>query len=242
MTCLKRRPTVENNEQIPLKLQTEAMGLRQKLATAFGLLIILLMLLSIYMVTWFEWDAGLERAKADGQILGRIIATGMAESLARNNFQGIEFALNQYAKMGVLRYCVIISRFGKIIAGTDRGLNGKYLSDQWSIDSLSAQDMTVRRAAYRGEQVYDTAVPIVIGAERFGSIRLGFPLQSEFESIRKLLIFNLCLGLVFLLIALFVAFSLSHAVTGRIEELASEVREEILKNGDTDRSGPTNSV
>jgi len=233
---------VENKEQMPTRLQTEALGLRQKLAAAFGLLIILLMLLSIYMITWFEWDAGLERAQIEGQMLGRVIATGMAESLARNNFQGIEFALKQYAKMGVLRYCVIVSRYGKIIAGTDSGLNGKYLSDQWSIDSLSAQDMAVRRAAYRGEQVYDTAVPIIIGSERFGSIRLGFPLQSEFENIRKLLIFNLCLGLVFLLLAFFVAFSLSHAVTGRIEELASEVREEILKNGGTGKSDPPGSV
>lgn len=213
-----------NGSPMPAALQQEALGLRQKLAAAFGLLIILLMLLSIYVITWFEWDTGLDRARAEGQMLGRVIAVGMAEQLARNNFQGIEFALKEYAKFGLLRYCVIVSKTGKIIAGTDSGLNGRFLHDDWSIDSLTSGEPMVRRASYRGELVYDTAVPIIIGAERFGSIRLGFPLQAEIENIRKLLLFNLCLGLVFLLIALFVAYSLSHAVTGRLEELASEIR------------------
>lgn len=228
---------MENNGQTTVQMQTEALGIRRKLAAAFGLLIILLMLLSIYIITWIEWDAGLERAKTDGELLGKIIAIGMAEQLARNNFQGIEFALKQYAGMGVLRYCVITSKTGKIIAGTDSGLNGKYLTDKWSLDSMTAPELMVRRASYRGEQVYETAVPIVIGAERFGSIRLGFPLQEEFENIRKLLVFNFCLGLAFLLIALFVAFSLSHAVTGRIEELASEVRAEIQKESANGQAG-----
>lgn len=210
-------------------MQTDALGIRQKLAAAFCLLIVLLMLMSIYVITLVERDSGLERAKAEGQLLGNIIAIGMAEQLARNNLQGTEFALQQYAGMGVLLYCVITSKTGKIIAGTDSSLNGKYLTDKWSYDSMTAPDLMMRRVLYRGEQIYETAVPIVIGAERFGSIRLGFPLQQEFENIRKLLVFNLCLGLAFLLIALFMAFSLSYAMTGHIEELAAESQVEIRK-------------
>ncbi|MBP7633707.1 hypothetical protein KBA41_06030 [Candidatus Ozemobacteraceae bacterium] len=228
---------MENNGQSTVQMQTEAREIRQKLAAAFGLLIILLMLLSIYIITWVEWDAGLERAKGEGQMLGKVIAVGMAEQLARNNFQGIEFALREYAGMGLLRYCVITSKTGKIIAGTDSGLNGKYLNDTWSFESLSATDLMMRHALYRGEQIYEAAVPIIIGEERFGSIRLGFPLQREFENIRKLLILNFCLGLAFLLIALFVAFSLSYAVTGRIEELAVEARGENRKEDANGQAG-----
>lgn len=228
---------MENNGQSATQMQTEAREIRQKLAAAFGLLIILLMLLSIYIITWVEWDAGLERAKEEGRMLGKVIAIGMAEQLARNNFQGIEFALREYAGMGLLRYCVITSKTGKIIAGTDSGLNGKYLNDKWSFESLTATDLMMRRASYRGEQIYEAAVPIIIGEERFGSIRLGFPLLREFENIRKLLILNFCLGLAFLLIALFVAFSLSHAVAGRIEELASEVRGDVRKEDANGQAG-----
>ncbi len=190
-----------------------------KLTLLLSLTTSLVILIAVFLVTWQEKRASLDRAKESGLLLGRMIAITMGEEIVRGNFQGLEFLLGEFRKLEGIRFCAIVWRQGKIIAATKDGITGKFFADPWSQEAAGSSDVEVRRALFKGEQVYDTSVPIIIGGTRYGTVRLGFPLSPAQNHIRELLLFNLSLGLIAILVSVFIAYSISKAFVGPLQEL-----------------------
>ena len=177
------------------------------------------MLATVYLITLQEKHASYSRAQDSGIVMGNVISLGMGEDIIRKNFQGVSFAMREFTKRNLLSYCALLSNEGKIISGTDPKLTGKYLSDAWSRTMLASNKIRIRRAFHAGEMVYDTAVPILIGDTRYGVLRMGFPMRKEQKYIKQLLIYNLSLGLLFIVIGVFVAYNLSSTFLSPIRSL-----------------------
>jgi len=207
-----------------------SIGFRQKIAITFTLLIIFIMLISVYLVTFQIKRASLGSAEESGRLLGRMIALSMGEDIVRGNFQGIDYALKEFVKLNKIEYCLILDNHGKIISSTHPAIHGKYFADGWSRSTLFSTDLTIRRAANAGRPVYDTSVPIVIGGKSYGIIRAGFTIDEEFSHIRNLLIYNLSLGVILILIGIFIAYGISSTLLSPLNAILNSI--ESISHGD----------
>lgn len=196
-----------------------SLGIRQKLALTFALTIFLIMLVTVYLITVQEKDASLTRATENGLMLGSLLAKTMGEDIVRADYRTLDNTLKDFTQHHSVKYCAILSNTGRIIATTNPDNRGKFASDGWTLAALARRDISIRRARYADELVYDAAIPVIIADYQYGSIRFGFSLAREYEHIRKALLYNLGLGLFFIFIAIILAYSLSSSFLWPISNL-----------------------
>jgi uncharacterized membrane protein affecting hemolysin expression len=216
-----------------------SLNFRQKIAVTLTLLITFIMLISVYLVTIQVKKSSLSKAEETGRMLGKMIALSMGEDIVRGNFQGIDYALKEFVKIPRIEYCLILDNYGKIISSTHRSLTGKYFSDGWSRQALSSSRLSIRRASKDRQPIYDTTVPILIGGNRYGIIRIGFNLKEEFASIRSLLTYNLSLGIILIIISLFIAYGISSTVLSPLTSIFRSI--ESLSQGNYGRQAFINT-
>ncbi|PKL45231.1 MAG: hypothetical protein CVV41_03830 [Candidatus Riflebacteria bacterium HGW-Riflebacteria-1] len=207
-----------------------SIGFRQKIAVTFTLLITFIMLISVYLVTLQIKQTSLQRAEQTGSMFGRMIALSMGEDIVRGNFQGIDYALNEFTRHDRVEYCLILDNLGRIISSTKPGMHGKYFTDGWSRSAIFSSTLSIRRAVDNLRPVYDISVPIIIGGKRHGSIRAGFTIDEEYESIRSLLIYNLTLGAILIIIGILIAYGISATLLAPLNALLQSV--ESISRGD----------
>ncbi len=196
-----------------------ALGIRAKLSVTFALVVILIMLLTVLLVTYFDRGANLERARQNAAMLGNLVKIGMGEDIIRGNYRGLEYALEEFTRMAVVRYCVVLTPEGKIIATTDPELAGRYMGDPWTLERLAAPEVAIRRAFHKGHPVSDACIPVRVGNTSYGMIRVGFSLQPEFDYMRSVLLGNLALGLGFVFVGVLVSVAVARNITGPITAL-----------------------
>lgn len=207
-----------------------SISFREKVATVFTLLITLVMLLSVYLVTYQVKVTSLARAEESGRLLGKIIALSMGEDIIRGNLQSISYALNEFVKLEKIEYCLILDNMGRVMSSTDEQMLGRYFSDAWSRSALVSPEMSIRRAARGNRPVYDASVPIEIGGKRHALIRVGFTLGEELASIRNLLVYNLSLGLALILVGIFIAYAVSSTLLSPLNAIMNSI--ESMNRGD----------
>ncbi|OGK07779.1 MAG: hypothetical protein A2W80_02695 [Candidatus Riflebacteria bacterium GWC2_50_8] len=210
--------------------RTFSIGFRQKIAVTFTLLITFIMMVSVYLVTLQIKKTSLQRAEQTGRMFGRMIALSMGEDIVRGNFQGIDYALKEFTRHDKVEYCLILDNLGRIISSTKTGLHGKYFTDGWSRSALFTSTLAIRRAADNLRPVYDISVPIIIGGKRHGSIRAGFTIDEEYESIRSLLIYNLTLGIILIIIGVLIAYGISATLLAPLNAILQSI--ESISRGD----------
>jgi len=120
-----------------------------------------------------------------------------------------------------VRYSAILNKYGKIISASDPDLAGKFLTDSWTTQNLRSPEVVARRAIYKGQPVSDACIPVRVGGEQFGVIRLGCSLTGELDYLRMLLLGNLSLGLLFILIGFVISYSISRNILAPIDDLLS---------------------
>lgn len=210
--------------------RTFSIGFRQKIAVTFTLLITFIMMVSVYLVTLQIKKTSLQRAENTGRMFGRMIALSMGEDIIRGNFQGIDYALKEFTRNDKVEYCLILDNLGRIISSTKPGLHGKYFTDGWSRSALFTSTLAIRRAADNLRPVYDISVPIIIGGKRHGSIRAGFTIDEEYESIRSLLVYNLTLGIILIIIGVLIAYGISATLLAPLNAILQSI--ESISRGD----------
>lgn len=212
------------------KARSFSVGFRQKIAIVFTLLIIFIMLLSVYLVTVQIKKTSLLRTEETGRLLGRMIALSMGEDIIRGHFQGIDYALNEFAKMQKIEYCLILDNMGRIISSTVPDMQGKHFSDGWSRTTFHSSGLSIRRAAHKLKPIYDASVPIVVGGKRYGIIRVGFTIDEEYLHIRNLLFYNLSLGAILILIGVIIAYGISSTLLSPLSAILYAI--ESMSRGD----------
>ncbi|MDD3148628.1 MAG: HAMP domain-containing protein [Candidatus Riflebacteria bacterium] len=217
-------------QQADNRAQSFSVSFRQKIAVAFTLLIVFIMLISVYLVTIQIKDTSLSRAQDSGRLLGRMIALSMGEDIIRGNYQLIDYSLKEFVKLKKIDYCMILDNQGRIISSTMPNTQGRYFSDAWSRAALYSSDLSIRRARGAGSPVYDTSVPIIIGGKRYGLIRAGFTIDDEYDHIRNLLFYNLTLGAVLILVGLLIAYGISATLLSPLNSILRSV--ESISHGD----------
>lgn len=207
-----------------------SLGFREKIAIILTLLITFIMLISVYLVTYQVKNASMKRALETGRMLGRMIALSMGEAIVRGNFRGVDYTLKEFVKLNKIEYCMITNNLGKIISSSNNHLNGKYFSDAWSRSAIYSKDLSIRRATINGIQIYDTSIPIIVGGNKYGIIRIGFSLEDEYKNIRTILLYNLTLGSILILLGLFIAYGMSATVLAPLNKVLNAI--EALSKGD----------
>ncbi len=212
MTRTDSEPATHNHGSITF-------GIRPKLALVFSLVIVFIMLLIVHEITVHEKAGSLKRAEERATMLGNFIAESMGEDILMGEKQRIDWALEDLTDREVLKFFFLVSTENRILSSNESELRGKYLSDSWSNQAQAANRTMVREAFFRGEQVNDAAVPLVIGDQRYGVLRLGFKTEKDREQIVDLLFYNLTLATAFLLLGIVVAYLVSRTFLTPITDL-----------------------
>ncbi len=227
------------NKPVKNAILKASLGFRQKIAVTLTLLISFIMLISVYLVTLQVKEASFRRAEESSLMIGKMIALAMGEDIVRGNFQSIDYALKEFVKINRIDYCIILDNLGRVISSTDPKLNGKYFSDGWSRSALASTRVQIRKAANNGQPIYDASVPIILGGNKYGVIRVGFTLNEEYASIRSLLLYNLTLGILLIFAGLFIAYGISSTLLGPLNTILFAI--ESLTDGDYNRKAFLNS-
>jgi PAS domain S-box-containing protein len=163
----------------------------------------------------------------------RHVATGLAHSLAvsslawvlANDVVGLQEVVHSFQDYPELRYVMVISPSGRVLAHSDATKVGQFLADESSLALLKSP--AVKRVMIDDERLIDVVLPIEVDKRHVGWARVGLGREGIATSLRAMvlnytLFVLLSLALSFLA-AIVVASRLVHRITSLVT-VAEDVR------------------
>ena len=156
----------------------------------------------------------------------------LAESLAASSrswvlaydLNGMQEVVHSFQSHPELRYAMIISPSGKVLAHTDTTKIGQFVSDEPSLALIKSQP--VNRVMVDDESVSDIAVPIMMEQRHIGWARLAQGREGIADNLRKMMLSSALFVLMALIFSLFAALFIANRLGYRIGYLM-RVTEEV---------------
>jgi two-component system NtrC family sensor kinase len=206
-------------------------SLRAKFIIALASLIILLMAAVTFVVDRHQRQAVLEQARVRAMSLARGLAAVSEGYLLSYNFIQLEQVIeNIQTQEEDVEYALAHRRDGRVAVYSGRiDLQGKRLDDQVTRRALAATEAMVQEVVIpqTGGRGYDVAIPIYApgGAQKWGTIRLGFSLQRADTLIHKTRRDLFIIGLVAVLSGVSLAVYMAMRIARPIGQLVAGVHE-----------------
>lgn len=159
--------------------------------------------------------------------------TGLAESLAvsslswvlANDVVGLQEVVRSFQNYPALRYTMVISPTGRVLAHSDAAKVGQFISDEKSLALLKAHPRT--QTIMDNEYMVDVAVPISINNRYVGWARVGLGRGKISDALQRMMLvsgfFVLLSTALSLLAAILIAGRLGHRI-GSLVKVAEEVQ------------------
>ncbi len=119
--------------------------------------------------------------------------TGLAQSLAvsshswvlANDVVGLQEVVQSFRDYPELRYAMVLSPTGRVMAHSDAAKVGQFLTDEQSLALVKAAP--AKRVMRDDESVIDVAVPIEMGNRHVGWARIGLGREGVAANLRKMI-------------------------------------------------------
>ncbi len=157
---------------------------------------------------------------------------GLAQSLAvssrswvmANDVVGLQEVMHSFQDYPELRYVMVVSPAGRVLAHSDAAKVGQFLSDHSSMALIGAQP--VNRVVRDDEFIIDVAVPIEIEKRHIGWARIALGRAGIARDLREVVLSNAIFVLAAFVLSLFAAFLIAKRLGLRIRSLV-RVAEEV---------------
>ena len=157
----------------------------------------------------------------------------LAESLAASSRSwvladdvvGLQEVVNSFRVRPELRYAMVISPSGRVLAHSDAKKVGQFLSDEASMRLLKSSPMN--RIMIDDESISDIAAPVMVDNRQVGWARVGQGRERILGNLRKMMLSSALFVLVAMVLSLFAALLIAKRLGYRIEylmQLAEEVK------------------
>jgi len=158
--------------------------------------------------------------------------TSLAESLAAssrswvlaNDVAGLQEVVHSFQSHPELRYALVISPSGKVLANTDATKVGQFLSDELSLSLIKTQPFKL--IMIDDEFMSDVAVPIMLDHRHIGWARVAQGREGITRNLHKMMLNSVLFVLVALIFSLFAALLIAKRLGYRIGYLV-RVAEEV---------------
>ncbi|SER50092.1 ATP-binding protein [Giesbergeria anulus] len=165
-------------------------------------------------------------------------ARGLAYSLAvssrswvlANDLVGLEEVIVSFASYPHLRYAMVLSPTGRVLAHTDPSKMGLFVSDTTSAALLHAPT-GLHQLLVNDAETIDVAVPIALGARHLGWARVALGRESIQAELRAVLVRSLAFVALAAVLALLAAIMIANRLARRIAALVQVA--DSVRAGDT---------
>jgi len=201
-----------------------------------GTILILLVVMAgvIAVVEYRQRVAIIGEVLRRGEVIVRDLAAISSTPLLLYNFTALEQNVDRVRGNTDVVYAVVLDADGKVAAHSRRpDLVGSVLATPLDRAAAASETLLVQESQSRGAAVYDFAVPVLIGAQRWGTARVGLSKKRMEAQIRRTRIELAGLTVVTLLVSGLAAALVARAISRPVRELAAGA--EAIARGDLDQ-------
>lgn len=214
---------------------TTRLGLRSlsgKLLWGTVLVLLAVMAAVMMVVEHRQREAIIKEVQRRGEVLGRNLAAISQAPLLLYDFTVLEQNVEQMAADPDVLYAIVLDAEGRVAAHSGRpDLVGSRLAGRVAERALGATGQTQETVdADTREAVYDFAVPLWVGGERWGTVRVGLSKRGMEAEIRRTRLELGALALATLLVGGLGAALVARRITGPVRQL--EERAAAIARGD----------
>ena len=147
------------------------------------------------------------------------------------NYVKLEQSVGYFVNDNDLLYAAVLFFDGEPAAFSgDAGFKSEVLHGEIHAKALASKQTLIQYPHYNGVTLCEIAVPIYLDGEKWGTVRVGFPLDDMQMAIRRTKVMLIGIGSIALLGGFIVAFLFSRRIGRPIQSLVKSV--EAISNGD----------
>lgn len=150
-----------------------------------------------------------------------VVARGGDPAAALRDDQGVRTVLESAAYMEGIDYARIVGRDGNVLADPDPAVVGKPSTAKSSLDDLMRAGPLAELRAIYAPGVFEVSVPLTVGTQDVGSIRVGVGTLLVRSALVEQLFWPAITALVVLVVSVFVAMLLAQLVLRPIHVIRS---------------------
>ncbi|MDD2804610.1 MAG: ATP-binding protein [Elusimicrobiales bacterium] len=172
----------------------------------------------------------IEEIQKRGFSMAETLAGSVAEGIITDDVDSVKHTVDSLMREDYVVYAVVLDKEGRVMMHADLEEVGKVYKDPLTLDSIRAESPYVKEYALSPKQsVFDITAPIRSGAERLGTIRLGYSKKAIEGSVSK--IKKQILGIAFaaVFVSFFGAVLLARAIVAPVKTLTEAVRLVLLE-------------
>ena len=211
----------------------------RKFSIAVTLLIALIMLIVGTRILSYQRATLKENTKKNNLILVKNLAKDAVEPLLSMDPLRLDELVRIILDTRGSMYAVILDVNGKVVAHTQRKYLGSVLSaesDVLPIERMKKGDETIQELKTSDKNVWDISVPVMIGEEPIGLVKVGFSKESVDwvveDNIRDLRRYILAMTGIIVFLGILGALGLSKLLTDPLKKLKEKMQR--VQTGDLD--------
>ncbi|HZW24464.1 MAG TPA: ATP-binding protein [Gallionella sp.] len=193
-------------------------SIRRQVMLSFAAVSVLVMLLFGYGILEQERDFLRKQGVEYAQGLAHTVAVSSASWVVANDVVGLQEVLASVGRSRSLRYALVLSPEGRVLASSQPENVGLYVSDALSrrlFDATAPKPLVLLDST----AMIDVAEPVLVGNRLVGWVRIGFGRDEMAANLRKVEMAGYLMMAVSIVATLLVAQALSGRVTGRLQQL-----------------------
>ncbi len=196
---------------------------RFRLLVGMVLSLALAMVLFVAHVTLQQRTDLLQQSEDRARVLARALAVSNFSEVLESDIQGMQDLLQPVAAYPDLRYAMILSPEGRVLAHTDTSLVGQYLADGASRAFLAGPARPV--TLLRTDRLIDVGTPILAQGRVVGWVRVGLGQEAMAASLRGIMRDGAVFTALALVLGAVVSYLASRRLSGGLDRLVALARE-----------------
>ena len=196
---------------------------RHRLLAGMVLSLALAMVLFVTHVTLRQRTDLLRQSEDRARVLTRALAASNLSELLESDIQGMQDLLQPLAAYPDLRYAMILTPDGRVLAHTDPALVGQYLADGASRAFLTgpARPITLLRT----DRLIDVGTPVLAQGKVVGWVRVGLGQEAMAASLRGIVRDGAIFTALALVLGALASLLVSRGLSGGLDRLVALARE-----------------
>lgn len=193
-------------------------SIRRQVMLSFAAVSVLVMLLFGYGIFEQERDFLRKQGVDYAQGLAHTVAVSSASWVVANDVVGLQEVLASVGRTRSLRYALVLSSEGRVMASSRPENVGLFVNDELSRRLLDAA-VPKPLVLVDNDTMIDVAEPVMLGSRLVGWVRIGFGRDEMQANLRKVELTGYLMMAVSVVATMLVALLLSGRVTGRLQQL-----------------------
>ncbi len=205
---------------IPLLRQIWFSSIRRQITLSFVAVSGVVLLLFGYSIVQLERNFLRKQSVEYAQGLAHTVSVSSTSWVIANDVVGLQEVMKSVAQSRDLRYAMVLTPKGFVLASSDPKNIGLVASDEVSL-SLFESGKALATVLIDNDLLLDVAAPVMAGSRLVGWVRIGFGREETNRNLRHVEQLGYLMMAVSVIAALLVALGLSGSLVGRLQRLVT---------------------